>query len=57
MSVLNPNHAPTPAERATLNAELTASLGEVGITGDVISSEDIRQLTVGQYLPEEEEEK
>ncbi len=57
MSVLNPNHAPTPAERAMLNEELTVSLGQVGITSDVISSEDIRQLTVGQYLPEEEEEK
>lgn len=57
MSVLNLNHAPTPAERAMLNEELTVSLGQVGITSDVISSEDIRQLTVGQYLPEEEEEK
>ena len=55
MSVLNPNHAPTPAERAILDKELTVSLGKVGITSDVISSEDMRQLTVGQYLPEEEE--
>ena len=57
MSVLNPNHAPTQAERAMLHEELTVSLGKVGITSDVISSEDIRQLTVGQYLPEEGEEK
>ena len=57
MSVLNPNHAPTPAEREILNTELTVSLGKVGITSDVINSEDIRQLTVGQYLPEEGEEK
>lgn len=57
MSVLNPNHAPTSAERAILNEELTVSLGKVGITSDVINSEDIRQLTVGQYLPEEGEEK
>ena len=57
MSVLNPNHAPTPAERAILDEELTVSLGKVGITSDVINSEDIRQLTVGQYLPKEEEEK
>ena len=57
MSVLNPNHAPTPAERAILNEELTVSLGKVGITSDVINSEDIRQLIVGQYLPEEGEEK
>ena len=57
MSVLNPNHAPTSAERAILNEELTVSLGEVGITSDMISPEDMRQLTVGQYLPEEEEEK
>ena len=57
MSVLNPNHAPTQAERAMLNEGLTVSLGKVGITSDVISSEDMRQLTVGQYLPEEGEEK
>ena len=57
MSALNPNHAPTSAERAILNKELTVSLGKVGITSDVINSEDIRQLTVGQYLPEEGEEK
>ena len=57
MSVLNPNHAPTQAERAMLNEELTVSLGKVGITSDVINSEDIRQLIVGQYLPEEGEEK
>lgn len=57
MSVLNPNHAPASAERAILNKELTVSLGKVGITSDVINSEDIRQLIVGQYLPKEEEEK
>ncbi len=57
MSVLHPNHAPTSAERVILNKELTVSLGKVGITSNVINSEDIRQLTVGQYLPEEGEEK
>ena len=32
MSVLNPNHAPTPAEREILNTELTETLGKIGVS-------------------------
>ncbi len=54
MSVLNPNHAPTPAEREILNTELTETLGKIGVSVAVISSGDLRQLIISQYLPEEE---
>lgn len=57
MCMLKPEQCPTPIDRELLNARLTETLGQIGVVGTVISSEDIRQLTVGQYLPKEEEEK
>ena len=57
MCMLKTEQCPTPIDRELLNARLTETLGQIGVRGAVISSGDIRQLTVGQYLPKEEEEK
>ena len=53
MCMLKTEQYPAPTDREVLRARLEEALGKVCV-GGVINPEGLRQLIVGQYLPEEE---